>query len=1098
MPGDDGKGSKNKIIPNTSPLYLHQSDSTSLMLTQIIFNGDNYDLWAPAVKNGLDAKNKLGFIEGKVKKPIVDNEEDDIESVAWRQCNAMLKAWLRNVIDIKLHPSIAFEQPISEVWEELKSRYSAGNALRVHQLKGDLAECKQGRLPVVEYYTKLKTIWDELANYSKIPNCTCGAAVAIAKDREEEKVHQFLMGLDNNRYGHIRSNLLMEDPITTLPRAYALVLREERHSSITKEKEENLNEAAMAIKSYGAAKGKGSYSRKDEEDESEYSPPYCSHCNKYYHAEENCYDKHGYETVKARERGRGRRGGYGRGRGRGRSQGRGQRDNYQANAMSNLSNSKEAETSKKNLSLTNDEIERVRILLNVSPEGSEKLTGLPDGRKIKAQEHGKIILSDDFVLKDDPVSRKEIGRGEHHDGVYTFKSSKEEVASKVTMSKDGELWHKRLGHPSRSKSLSFSALVNYNLNWNSSQICDSCCRAKQTRNSFSLNNKRCDELFGLIHVDIWGKYPIASLSRAHYFLTIVDDHSRGVWIYLMQDKSEAMEYVEDDLEGVEREDFHGEEEVETENLNEGDSAVSTETAPPSTQIENSEQLGRGARERKEPYWAKDYVCKSTRIVKPIVNAHPDQLNSKKSGTRYPLVNYVDTNCFTNSHKAFLTNIDKVREPVYYHEAAGNAKWREAMNKEIEALENNGTWQIVQLPNGKKPIGCKWVYKVKYKADGSIERYKARLVAQGFTQVEGIDYHETYAPVAKMTSVRCLLTVALAKKWSIEQLDVNNAFIHGDLEEEVYMRIPQGFERKGQNRSTLDKHFGIKDLGRLKYFLGIEVAHGTEGLFLNQRKYALGIIEEAGMSGAKPVNTPMLQHHQLELAKSDLLKDAMKYRRLVGRLVYLTITRPDLVYSVHMLSRFVSEPRKEHWDAALRVVRYVKMNPSKGISLSRGSNLELRGYCDSDYGRCPLTRRSLSGYFVSLGSSPVSWRAKKQATVSKSTAEAEYRAMGSATSELIWVKSFLASLGVFHTKPMELCCENQAAIHIAKNPVFHDRTKHIEIDCHFVRQHLVENTIKMVHVRSKEQVADLFTKALGGEAFDYLQGKLGLGLPGAPT
>ncbi|XP_074313703.1 uncharacterized protein LOC141648894 [Silene latifolia] len=183
MPGEDGKGSKGKIIPTTSPLYLHQSDSTSLMLTQIIFDGDNYDLWAPAVRNGLDAKNKLKFIEGKVKKPDEDNDED-VECVAWRQCNAMLKAWLRNVIDVKLHPSIAFEQTVSEVWEELKNRYAAGNAPRVHQLKGELMECKQGRLPVVEYYTKLKTIWDELANYSKNTRCTCGAAAEIAKERE--------------------------------------------------------------------------------------------------------------------------------------------------------------------------------------------------------------------------------------------------------------------------------------------------------------------------------------------------------------------------------------------------------------------------------------------------------------------------------------------------------------------------------------------------------------------------------------------------------------------------------------------------------------------------------------------------------------------------------------------------------------------------------------------------------------------------------------------------------------------------------------------------------------------------------------------------
>lgn len=430
----------------------------------------------------------------------------------------------------------------------------------------------------------------------------------------------------------------------------------------------------------------------------------------------------------------------------------------------------------------------------------------------------------------------------------------------------------------------------------------------------------------------------------------------------------------------------------------------------------------------------------------------------------------------------MGRIDENREPNYYHEASKNAKWREAMRKEIDALENNGTWKIVHLPEGKKPIGCKWVYKIKYRADGTVERYKARLVAQGYTQVEGVDFHETYAPVAKMTSVRCMLAVAVTKGWFIEQLDVNNAFLHGDLDEEVYMKIPQGFERKGENKvcklmksiyglkqasrnwfakltvsmknygfvqsladyilftlnqnekfigvlvyvddmivvsndrtacadfkGFLDEQFGIKDLGQLKYFLGIEVAHGANGLFLNQRKYAMSIIDETGMTGAKTTYTPIQQRHNLALAKGYVLRDIMKYRRLVGKLVYLTITRPDLVYAVHILSQFVNEPRKEHWEAALRVVRYIKRNPSKGIMFKRNSDLHIRGYCDSDYASCPLIRRSLSGYFVAIGQSPISWRTKKQMTVAKSTAEAEYRAMGAATSELIWIKAFLGSL-----------------------------------------------------------------------------------------
>ncbi|XP_074321555.1 uncharacterized protein LOC141658518 [Silene latifolia] len=382
MSGDDGKlkGSKSTerhSIPMSSPLYLHPSDNPNLTLTQILFNGDNYELWADAVKNGLDAKNKLGFLDGTVKKPEEIKGDDNIELLAWRQCNAMLKAWLRNVIDIKLHPSITFSLTFAQIWEELKGRYSVGNAPRVHQLKGELNECNQGRQSVVEYYTRLKTIWDELENYSRVSKCTCGAAAQIGKEQEEEKVHQFFMGLDNGLYGHIRTNLLMEDPIRSLTRAYALVLREERHTNVTKIKEER-NEAAMAVKSFGAGRGKGSFAKQDADEDDR--PPQCTHCGKYYHTEDNCYDKHGYEVVKSRERGRGRQGGSNTrgnyGRGRGRSGGRGGQQNiFQANAVGNSSGTKEGDATKQNLPFTADEIERIRTLLNPSPTGSHELTG---------------------------------------------------------------------------------------------------------------------------------------------------------------------------------------------------------------------------------------------------------------------------------------------------------------------------------------------------------------------------------------------------------------------------------------------------------------------------------------------------------------------------------------------------------------------------------------------------------------------------------------------------------------------------------------------------------------------------------------------------
>jgi len=195
---------------------------------------------------------------------------------------------------------------------------------------------------------------------------------------------------------------------------------------------------------------------------------------------------------------------------------------------------------------------------------------------------------------------------------------------------------------------------------------------------------------------------------------------------------------------------------------------------------------------------------------------------------------------------------------------------------------------------------------------------------------------------------------------------------------------------------------------------------------------------------------------------------------------------------------MQEPREEHMEAAKHVLRYLKGNPGQGILLKTDCDLRLTAFCDSDWGACPLTRRSLTGYLVNLGNSPISWKTKKQSTVSRSSAEAEYRAMATVTSEVIWVKAFLASMGVFLTRPINLFCDNQVALHIAKNPVFHERTKHIEIDCHFVRERILSGDLTPSYLPSKYQIADIFTKALGKQQFQFLHSKLGIVNPYAPT
>ncbi|KAL0340381.1 UNVERIFIED_CONTAM: Retrovirus-related Pol polyprotein from transposon RE1 [Sesamum radiatum] len=383
-----------------------------------------------------------------------------------------------------------------------------------------------------------------------------------------------------------------------------------------------------------------------------------------------------------------------------------------------------------------------------------------------------------------------------------------------------------------------------------------------------------------------------------------------------------------------------------------------------------------------------------------------------------MADFIHPSDLASSHTDFLAALSTIQEPSNYLEAKGCKEWEDAMSQELSALERNNTWEVVTLPKGKKAIGSKWVFKIKLKANGSIDRYKARLVAKGYNHVEGVDYVDRFSPVAKAVTVRTFLAVASSHGWSIHQVDINNAFLHRFLDEDIYMHAPDGAglvalivyvddvlitcpseDKITEIKHFLDAAFTIKDLGHAKYFLGLEIARSTAETSITQHKFIRDIVRDAGLLSAKSVSSPLPVGLKLSSHSSIPLTYPEPYRRLVGRLLYLSFTRPDISFGAQQLSQFVHAPCTIHMETALHLVRYLKGCPERGLFFPTLTPFTLTAYCDADWASYVDSCRSLTGYCIFLRAALISWKTKKQTTMARSTAKTEYRSLGTTICEL---------------------------------------------------------------------------------------------------
>jgi hypothetical protein len=525
----------------------------------------------------------------------------------------------------------------------------------------------------------------------------------------------------------------------------------------------------------------------------------------------------------------------------------------------------------------------------------------------------------------------------------------------------------------------------------------------------------------------------------------------------------------------------------------------------------------------------------------------------------------------------------VDEPINYSDAMKRSdakQWEKAAQDEYNSIQAAGTWSLVALPAGRKAIGCKWIFKIKYKANGSIERHKGRLVAKGYSQKEGLDFNETFAPVAKFASIRSLLALAASYDLEIHQMDVKTAFLNGDLEEEIYMVQPEGFVVKGKEdlvcklnkslyglkqasrawyqkmdqamlsagflrlqadtcvyvlrrdglvifvalyvddllllsnslselislKQELAKKFEMKDLGEAQFILGIQIERDRSAhtLSQSQQSYIKKIVERYSMSNSKAVSTPL--DLGTRLSKSDSASTPeevaemknVPYQSAVGAIMYAMLgTRPDIAFAVTTLSQFNNNPGMPHWVGVKRVLRYLNasMNNKLVYGGSNGSIMapKLIGYCDADWASNIDDRRSVTGYVFMLAGGAVSWKTKKQPTVALSSVEAEYMAATQATKEATWFRAFFSQLGVSRivTGPSVIFSDSQGSIALGKNPEYHQRTKHIDVQHHFVREHVNMGTVEFKFISTDLMVADILTKPLGKTKHQQMVESMGI-------
>ncbi|GJW46116.1 ribonuclease H-like domain-containing protein [Tanacetum coccineum] len=999
-------GSGENNIDQYDPLYLHSNDTNGVPIIGFKLEGtENYKIWKAAITIAIHTKNKLGFINGKIPRPV----EAGFMQEQWDRCNSVVLNWILGCVSQDVFMGQVFSKNAKVVWDELEETYSKQDASVIFNMHYKIYSLTQSGSPLSEYYHKFNALWRQYDSLVNLPDCICENSDKLKEHNQLLKLMQFLMGLDEI-YAPIRSIILTTDPIPDVKGAFATLSRDESHRGSSSHSALKTGNSAFVARPNTRNNNWNNNNNNNQSRRLNITNLLCTHCNMNGHTADRCFELVGYPPNFKKNNNSG--------------------FNKGASSSNSVSSSKDQSTSnsftdeqfKKLMALISDKSGSSSMPVNIAVSKLNITVGHPNGTKAVVTHIGSLRLTDQIVIHDvlvvtgyeDSVQRTQVGTGSESNRLYFLNTGKR--------------------------------IVNNNI------------EAKQTRDPFPLSENKYKVLGQLVHLDVWGPYKVQSkegykfckekgilhqtscpytpqqngiAERKHRhllpssvlsgkspyelvfniepnlshlktfgclcFSTMLNDSdrfsSRDVKFYEtvfpFKNNKECKEYLMvfenknslnffsyDENESRSSEPYDDRRDKEPE-ISEGADHMSSEgtentrntkwdegkhldDSEPTEAVSDIEERAILVENDKESEGDDSFYHEFNEMfeIPNMVLDSQSEVNLRRSSRKtsmpkkfsdfkvdskvtYSIDKHVNYSNLSVENFNSSTSLNKIVELKTFDEASKDIRWIEAMNLEIEALNRNGTWIITELPIGRKPIGNKWVWKVKYKSTGDVERFKARLVAKGYNKKEGIEYDETFSPVVKIVT-----------------------------------------------------------------------------------------ITEFGMLGCKPCGTPIESKEGVVKLSKGIVADTdypltgiNNYQKLVGKLIYLTHTRLDIRYAVHVLSQFMHAPLHSHLKLAFRVLRYLKTALGKGISFNKGSDLDLKVYVDSDWAKCKVTRKSVTGYAVFMGKSLISWKSKKQSMISKSSAEAEYRAMNSVTCEVMWILKILTELNVSTSLPVPLHYDN---------------------------------------------------------------------------